>query len=737
MGNSSSYVSATSRSPYFWAAAAVLFVSFVHAWTNPSFFYWDDVQHAHMPVFYEIGERLRSGDWPTATLLSWEGGNLVGEGQYQLFNPLSLALFALLPSIDDLRVAAFLYSTFYLVLAATGCVRLALRLGATASWSAAAGMSYALAPFMLYWQAASWVNGLVACAAIPWALSTLIKPDFNSRDAVLLAFSTYLTGVSGWVHGQIALLVYAVSYFIASCRDPDSRRRLAASGMAMCAAAIASLPALLATMAAVGASSRQVAYLHDGTLSAQLADHVWSYWPTYRSLIRWGLDPAFVQPSPPITYAAWFIVPAAGILMATPRRSGALAAWLLAGTAVLALLSLGPSQFGPVRWPLRFLPLVQLGTICLASVVLSRDLPAADTRRALGISGVMLLVGFGAAAQQTPEDIALHAFALALLSGLTILVFRRFRSGASKAGQAAAISVVVLSALVAMFFKSSEDLLQWHAPAARPAGGGTSVRNDSRLLAYSVHVDDRRPRGADLQAWPSGNTAWWSGGRTVNGYSPVAPLGLTRLLCSNAWGWTCIAAPLNVLRREPSTGATYLDLMRITRVDMMRSQRPHAYPPGEAPAGWEEVPSGNSVSWLREKANGLPPGTTASWTSPGYRLSRILSVSDDEEQVVVDSDGTVATGLLAFARPPYPGTRIEVDGKKAELVSLGGVAFAVRLTAGTKGQVVTIVNGMPHAGIAGTAVVLAALLLAASMLLGRSQAASSDASRNRQGRRSP
>ncbi len=77
--------------------ALILSMVGVHLYIEPRFFYWDDVQHTFAPVFYAIGERLREGDWPATTLLLWQGGFLVGEGLYQLFNPISLGIFAILP----------------------------------------------------------------------------------------------------------------------------------------------------------------------------------------------------------------------------------------------------------------------------------------------------------------------------------------------------------------------------------------------------------------------------------------------------------------------------------------------------------------------------------------------------------------------------------------------------------------------------------------------------------------
>src|SRR3712207_8168353 len=70
--------------------------------------------HQHMPTFLHIGRLLRAGEPPFLTLATFTSGNLLGEYQFAVLNPVSLALYAVLPSRSEEHTSE-LQSRQYLV----------------------------------------------------------------------------------------------------------------------------------------------------------------------------------------------------------------------------------------------------------------------------------------------------------------------------------------------------------------------------------------------------------------------------------------------------------------------------------------------------------------------------------------------------------------------------------------------------------------------------------------------
>src|SRR5947209_3497409 len=83
-------------------------------------YFRDDMQAEYMPTYYVIGQSLLRGELPLFTLHSWIGGNLAGEFQYDLFNPVMLGLFAALPLFDKLIPASAFLSMVLLAIFGSG-----------------------------------------------------------------------------------------------------------------------------------------------------------------------------------------------------------------------------------------------------------------------------------------------------------------------------------------------------------------------------------------------------------------------------------------------------------------------------------------------------------------------------------------------------------------------------------------------------------------------------------------
>ena len=160
---------------------------------EPGFFFRDDMQHYFMPMFMEIGGQLAQGTWPAISLRTWFGGNLVGEYQYAVYNPVSLLLYWAIHRMSDPAAAAFVFSVFHLALCSLGTFLLARAVGLRNDLAVVAAVVVSTNNMLVYWFAASWISHLVAFAWSTWAMAFLVRATEDPRHAVTAAAAIFLT----------------------------------------------------------------------------------------------------------------------------------------------------------------------------------------------------------------------------------------------------------------------------------------------------------------------------------------------------------------------------------------------------------------------------------------------------------------------------------------------------------------------------------------------------------------
>ena len=718
-------------------ATALLIVAAcaLHVVIEHRFFYWDDAQHTFAPVFYTIGEQLRAGEWPTTTLLLWQGGFLAGEGLYQVFNPVSLAVFAMLPSIDDVALGMALHATVWLVIAGTGVYALAARLGALPAWAILAGFSYATSPFLLYWLAASWVNGAVGFAALPWALFFLATPRLRAAGALGIALSTYVVGVSGWIHAIVPLVLFGSARVLLPDRAVAARDR-AAFALALAAGALTASPQLLATAAAVQGGMRPSNISNIGTAVASLQGLATAFWPTYTQPARWFSESGW---SPPLYYAAWFVLPAVAMLAGRWRQLLMEFRWLVWPALVLLVATLGPDQLGPTRWPIRLLPAAWAAVIPLAAVVISRHGGEQHPHRSRHL-GVALALAALLSWQQHPGGALTLLFFWCVLWGMSILVLRRPHFVPAHFSRPLYLGATLLiTAWMAAEYPANTAFDDYFGPAHRSSVPAVGVSFPASVVQVYSRLDgassgDRGRSGArrppdpwndtplsnEETLWvPSGNMPLWRRERQVNGYTPVEMLSLKTMTCGQSiFGWTCDGPAPTLFAREPGTGRSYADLMRVDAF-VVSSRMPESLDYLSGLPDWQaETPSRYATVFRRIPASSPPPGTI-SYLPPGVQVVSHASFDTDDERVTVDRPAGFTGGLIAFARAYYPGHSILIDRRPVPVVRLGGVVLAARLPPGQGPVTVDVRHRLPMPSLWRACVLLGLVAILAAVFLSR------------------
>lgn len=694
-----------------WGAVTVLGVLAGYAvilLENRRFFYSDDTESGAIPNWIELGRLLRSGTLPTLSPDQWMGGNWSVEGQGGLWNPVQVLVNWIAPSIDDLSLFSAAVKCVFALVLALGAYRTALEYGARPHWAAVAGAAVPLTGFSLFYDQASWVTALTSMAWIAQAWASSLRYARGRSGPVPAFVFLYLAISVGYPHAAIAAGLLTGCLVIGERLDqgrwkPGLKLAAAAASAAACGA-LTFLPGLLSS--SVTWRSGQGNLYNDNFLTAPWSETFTASLPSSVPSIQAWLGE--VQPWP-VTYVAWFLIPALAFVnwFAARRSLRALSSAIIFGV-VMVVITAGPSSVGALRWPARWLPFVALTMLLIVCVLLSRHGIARPSRNRVGVA--LLLVGVQVARGFSSDPGLLRRHVLVgagiVVAGAVVLLAARW-------GRTRLVALLlVLSSLPVLWFQMSRYPYNsaWYLPTSKDAAqaqfpdepGLTLQLGDRSLVAPA----DRSLDGA----WNSlvfGNYAKTLGEDYVNSYTSIGYAAFSDLLCMTYDGSTCAAAYQKLFSREPDTGRTYADLMMLDRVVLQRAQYPSVI--GQtAPAGWQWQ-GGDSDSLVLVRTSG--PLTRAD--------GRVVSAQGVETSLVSESDTSGSYrvqsgsgGQVVVSRLAWPGYTATIDGRSVPVTAVGGIFVTVDVPAGTEGTL-TVSFRAPgtNLGLAGVVVGLVGIVV--------------------------
>jgi hypothetical protein len=621
-----------------------------------------------------------------------------------------------------------LHGTTWLIIAGLGIHALATRLGASTMWSILAGVSYPLSPFLLYWLAASWVNGAVGFAALPWALFFLAARRPSRLNAMGLAFATYIVGVSGWIHAIIPLTIFGAARVMAPDREIEFRDRLVFA-LSLASGALLASPQLLTTVAAVQGSMRASNISNNGTAVGSLQGITTSFWPTFAQPAYW-FD-RIVWP-PPAYYSAWFVLPAALLVRNRSREILRTYGWLLLPAFFVLIATLGPSQLGPSRWPIRYLPGAWAALIPIAAAILSRYRTSDDLiprRWIAAFLGLAALLSW----QQQPDRMPLLLFLGLLLWGMSVLASQGISLATSRHKSIALLTgTLLIHGWMAADYPINSMFEDYMGPSRRSEIRRIGIENPASLVQIYRHSSAGEMRGknaddasGEFTPWntisrtkeeadylPSGNMGLWRRERMLNGYTPIEMMNLKLMTCGQSiFGWTCDGPAPTLLAQERQTGRRFIDLMRIDAV-VVSTRMPKSLSDFTTLEGWSQEPFSTFATVFRRDESKSYGHSTLSYLPPSASFVSAAIVTDDHERVVVERERGFAGGPLVFARAYYPGHVVSIDGQPAPIQRLGGILIAAQLPAGEGPVTVDIRYQLPMPVLWKVCVVLGLIALA-------------------------
>jgi len=655
----------------------------------------DDAQAQFVPAFMAIGSALRHGTWPDLTLQIMAGGNLLGEYQYTLLNPISLAAYGLFSLFDNLDYVMAAVAVLHYAIMAPGVYYLARLAGARRSFAFLAVLTIATNGFLFYWYASDWPGAYMASAYFPWCAALLLCAS-KSRPAFAGAVvACYLAFSSGWPHVDIAVGLFALIVAVVATMRDGWRSALPALGAAGFAGLMA-MPALL-PLAALGAvASRVSAVYNDGYLVPNLFDvlNVSSGFHRPNMFAWFGYGRIGFPPN----YVAWYVIPCLALFSdKRPSLRNPALVTILAFGAICLLASAGPAHLGPLRFPMRFVPFFQLAVTIGTCVLLSAVADERPSRRgflyACGVILVLLLYTVQTDTHDALPEMAHAAMSVALV---TFIVF--VTKTMNRLALFTTASAVVLVFLVEhIVWPSNPSTADWglyprHFRVVDLAAVPRSYEFFAATLAGGAAAL-RQSESEPPQRIGFGNVSLLEGYAGVNGYSPIGNRGLARELCVSAHGIICREGATRILARDPATGAPFADLLRVDRITSVSGDLLDAVAAAAGPP-WHRENDRTTVTFERGLPNADLPGTV-SYVSPGLTVAAARPATVHDETLRVGARDKAA-GTIIFARIDWPGYRATFDGRPIHVAAHANFLVSVRVPPGPNAGVLDLQYRPPH-----------------------------------------
>ena len=665
---------------------------------NARYYFVNDTEAGAFGQWYEIGDRVLAGNWSLLNTDVWQSGNYQAEGAWGIFSPFLWVVGIGSHVVLDGVVYATIVKLVCLAIAGAGLFFAARTYGIPNAWAAVSLVAIPLAGFTMYFDAPSWVNGLMAWCFWPWALALTRRSVFRGASPLPgIVASLLLVGI-GYVSATLFLAATLAAIIVETLVRRNRRefwRAIAAATVAGLFTIIVHLPGLL-TSPVTGRQARGIS--NDGFLTVDINDLLASAVPAGGPYINTF---GGMFPGSPITYIAWFL-PLIALVDFTRLNEllrSRISLVVMFGAAIIGVLA--PAQVGPLRFPVRVLPFVAAVVVLITVLALSRARVARPGVRHLVAAEALAVVSAGSMFLANPDAFRSIAVGSVITGALVLVIWRilahpghgagpRRPVGSERQGVVAVI-VMVSCALIVIpqhALSPKSPLGTWQLPAHVEDYQTQLTGAAGDVLA----VGDPAPRSYGEAIVGNG---WYLTDESVqNAYSSVYYPGYSSPLCMNYVGATCgglysgLFAPLP----ESSTGEQLADLLGVGTVvavkraggrDTGSTVSTSALDP--VPEGWHTVRD-TPLTRMIVRDEPVHGAGGVVWSSSGTEVELVSETpmaTSFRVDAVPSGGGTVALALIDW--PGY-----EVTGGTLTDDPVDGLNLGVRLDESAIGSVVTV-----------------------------------------------
>ncbi len=682
-------------------------------------FWHDDYQISILPVFADVARSWSEGHWPLLSPYSWVCSNLAGEFQYGTFSVFVNAAVVLIWKFPlGFAQQAAALSIVHLVALAMGSYMLARGRELSAPLALMVSLVTALNGWMICWGASDWFGALAAFAWLPWswwALERAVRADGPRWRLLLPAPFIYLLITGGFPY--TVLMLGLVTAWLALralvSRDVLGPMRLAVGwvlGLGL------SAPAWIALLEYSSGSRRAVEVFkaHQWTVP-------FSAWPGLLLpswVAPWRMFNDFAEAHAGIELACG-LVPVVILVAALISNGRAVLAelrWEFALLMLVLAMCMIPSA-GMFRFSFRSLALFHV-VLALASAeafrIWSTQRAIQSTRgfARLGSWALLLIASTWIAASLGGLKFFQSAVSLQLIFLLIALLWRMAEALRTQ------IEPWLLSLVTALSLFVTYLTLPTHSHVShfgfQPNLNDAYPLDTERLYLSLYTCPTENYRGETTNDWfgtvfRPGSTSMFAGIHLINGYSPVGPAGIARLLDFGTPGHINPPLIAEVVLPEAGPGG----LLEQLGIDGLLVAHDVTLP-ARLPGDWQSV----YYSWEGEvfhrdvifpQVRALPDDQ---FTGAGVRM-----IENSRQRVIAEVTPAEAhkPARLTFSRPYFPGYRATLNGRALTVSSLRGLAPTVEIPAGESGRLELVYR--PRAVTLGGGIAAVSLLAAAATLV--------------------
>jgi hypothetical protein len=640
------------------------------------YFWYGDTPAAYYGWWYHLGDLVRHGHWSTIDPHAWAAGNFAAEGQWGLWSPLTIAIGLAATVAPNTLVLATLVKIGLAVVAALGVFRLVRSYHGSPVVALVAAVAAPMGGMTQYLDLPSWVAAETIWALLPWVWWALRRTMLLGANPLPVLALGYLEISVGYVFGTIMLVVVLASCLLDAllARGRAAFLRVLAAGVLLGLVALTVyLPGVLT--ASVTARSSTISGFGGKFTTDPLA--------LFTSLLPTAALSEGTNSVEPYMYVVWLLPM---VLWLDWRRVRA--GWRpLAGLLVVLVFTVavveGPSQVGPLRWPVRMEPFLVEAVVVALAVAWSRFGLRRPSRRRLwwslgwvGASGVVSLL-------RAPSHWDAHLVGVLVVGAGLAAVWRLVRDGDTVGVAACAAAFTVAGLAVQHGFygtppspqrNAPTSLASYRTPLAGAVGDVLQVGRSDLLLQSEPHF-----RGDLLLG-----SAWYLNPHSVQStYTAINFGSYQQRYCTYYQGSSCARLLATLFSREPTTGRRRVDLLGVSTLLLIRADFPRHTLHHPRP-GWRvAATTPNTVLWVRRHP--VPGAGDVAWSSRGTAVTHVHASSGGTSfrvSAVPAAGGTVVLKLL-----DWPGYSTDV-GSLVEPVD--GYLVTVRLPAGSTGRVVHV-----------------------------------------------
>ncbi|MEY2501919.1 MAG: hypothetical protein QOI07_2253 [Verrucomicrobiota bacterium] len=624
------------------AGALVTLFCLALLWHDPLVFWNDDYQLSILPVFADVARSWSHGEWPLLSSSSWVCGNLAGEYQYGTFSVfVNAAVVVIWKFALTFPQQAAALSIAHLFVLAMGGYLLARGRELSPPLSTMVALVAALNGWIICWGATDWFGALGAFAWLPWAWWGMERALDQRRSRWRFLWPApfvYLVVTGGFPYTVLMLGLVATWLGLKSL---GQTRRFSSIGP-LAAGIVLGLglaaPAWLALLDYVHGSARAVQdsaeHFQWRVPFAALPGFIVPKWT-----VLWADFSSRLMPHtatelacglvPPIALLAGLFIPSRNLW----RRIG----WDLALLLIALILCMLPTA-GVFRWSFRWLPLVHL--------VLA--LCAAESLHLFAQSGVRL------ARSWLPATITFGSL-------LATYLWIPPNCGVPR-------------------YNLAQELTQT-APL------------DSQRLYLSIYPApehayriEEHPAPFGLIVRP-GSTSMFSGGRLINGYSPIRPAGVAREFAAAIHG-EIHPDVANLALYSHSGRDGLLALLGIDGIIVASQVATNPYPDSE----WELATTTGEGRVFHRRGGPLPTvrSITTLQSRPNEQFAEATVTRIVDRRNGLEADVQLSAGdrpaLLVVARPFFSGYRATLGKVALKVESYRGLIPTIEIPAGMNGR---------------------------------------------------